>query len=175
MLDISLLVILAGFAINGLFKGIIRLIGHLVGLFLGIYLTVNFYLIFFEWSKSLFWLKPWITSHESLAKVLAFILLFVVLVRLIDLFFVLLEKIFKFIAVIPGSRYLNNLFGAVLGFLEGALFLGLIIYVISNYALINHLLGGALASSRVAPFLLKIVNVILPLLPKALVTLKSII
>ncbi len=175
ILDISLLVILAGFAINGLFKGIIRLVGHIIGLILGVYLTVNFYLSLYEWSKNWDWIKPWVTTHTNLAKVLAFIVLFVLAVRLIDLAFALIEKIFKFMAVIPGSQYLNNLLGAVLGFLEGSLFLGLIIYVISRYALLHNILGGELVHSQIAPFLLKMVNIILPLLPHALSTLKSII
>lgn len=173
--DISLLIILGGFVVNGLFKGLIRLIGNVVGLIFGAYLATNFYLNFYDWFKNWAWIKSWISGHESLTKIIAFILLFVVAVRLIDLLFVLIEKIFKLAAIIPGSKYLNNLLGAALGFLEGSLFLGLIIYVISRYTLINNFLGGPLTSSAVAPYLLKIVKIILPFLPQALTTLKSII
>ncbi len=94
-----------------------------------------------------------------------------------DLLFKLIEKFFNFIAFIPGSKYINNLAGAILGFFEGALFLGLIIFVVSRYAFIGNLLGisAQLTSSTIAPLLLYVVNLILPVLPEALKTLKSII
>ena len=104
-----------------------------------------------------------------------FVVLFVVVTRLMDFVFILIEKVFKFIAIIPGSKYINNLAGAALGFLEGALFLGLIIYVISRYALIGNFFAKELTTSFIAPILLKIVNIILPVLPDALKALKSLI
>jgi uncharacterized membrane protein required for colicin V production len=130
---------------------------------------------FYTWAKSLSWLQVWVGGHESLAKVLAFIIFFVVAARLIDLCFLLLEKIFKFVAIIPGSKYINNLLGAVLGLLEGSLFLGLIFYVVNYYPLIGNLLGGQLKSSSVVPFLLRVVNIILPFFPQALKFIQSVI
>lgn len=167
--DISLLIILGGFAVNGLFKGIIRLVGHFAGLIIGAYIASHFYLNLYEWGKSI------ANGHENIGKVLAFIILFIVVTRLVILVFDLIEKLFKFIAVIPGSKYINNLLGAALGFLEGAIFLGLILYVISRYAFIGNFFGDQLANSVIAPFLLNIVGIILPLLPEALKALKSLI
>ena len=167
--DICLLVILIGFAVSGLFKGIIRMVGHIVGLVIGAYIASHFYLNVYAWAKNIF------NGHENIGKVLIFIILFALVTRLVILLFMLLEKLFKFIAVIPGSKYLNNLLGAVLGFLEGAWFVGLIIYVISRYTLISNFFGKQLTESVVAPVLLKIINIILPLLPEALKVLKSII
>ncbi|MFA5109678.1 MAG: CvpA family protein [Patescibacteria group bacterium] len=173
--DIVLLVILGVFVVSGLFKGLIRLLGRVVGLIVGAYVASHFYLAFYGWAKTWGWLESWATDHENFAKVLAFIILFVLVTRLTDLLFLLIEKIFKFIAVIPGSKYINNLLGAALGFLEGSLFLGLILYVVSRYALIGNFFGDQLATSAVAPFLLKIVNIILPILPEALKALKALI
>jgi len=167
--DISLLVILAGFVINGLFKGLIRLFGHVVGLIIGAYIASHFYLFCYEWWKSIF------NGHDAVGKVVTFIVLFVLVTRLMDFVFRLIEKLFNFIAIIPGSKYINNIAGAVLGFLEGSLFLGLIIFVISRYSLIGNFFGPQLTSSLIAPFLLKIVNIILPILPDALKALQSII
>lgn len=167
--DISLLLILAGFILNGLFKGLIRLFGHVVGLIFGAYIASHFYLYLFKISESIF------NGHDAIGKSICFIILFVVVTRLMDFIFILIEKVFKFIAIIPGSKYLNNLAGAALGFLEGALFLGLIIFVVSRYALIGNFFGKELTGSFVAPILLKIVNIILPVLPEALKALKSLI
>ncbi len=167
--DLSLIVILLGFVLNGLFKGLIRLFGHFVGLIIGAYVASHFYLFFFDWWKNIF------NGHEAIGKVITFILLFVLVTWLMDFIFKLIEKLFNLIAIIPGSKYINNVAGAILGFLEGALFLGLIIFVISRYALIGNFFGAQLTTSVVAPFLLKIVNLILPILPDALKALQSLI
>ena len=171
--DICLLVILIGFIANGLFKGLIDLLGRVVGLIVGAYIASHFYLVVFAW--------PWVTkifnNHDSLGKVIVFIVLFALVTRLIGIIFKVIEKVFNLIAIIPGSKYLNNLAGAILGFLEGSLFLGLIIFVVSRYAFISDFLGlsNQLTNSVVSPILLKIVNLILPVLPEALKTLQSII
>jgi len=167
--DISLIVILLGFVLNGLFKGLIRLLGHVVGLIIGAYIASHFYLFFFEWWKSIF------NGHDAVGKVITFIVLFVLVTRLIDFAFKLVEKLFNLIAIIPGSKYLNNVAGAILGFLEGSLFLGLIIFVLSRYAVIGNFFGDQLTTSVVSPLLLKIVNIILPILPDALKALQSLI
>jgi membrane protein required for colicin V production len=173
--DIALLVILAGFVWSGLTQGLIRLIGNLVGLVVGAYLASHYYLAFYQWSLQFGWIKTWALAHEGAAQVIAFIILLVVVAKLVGLLAVILEQVFKFIAIIPGSKYLNNLLGAVLGFLEGALFLGLIIYVLSRYTLVSNFFGTQLTGSVVAPVLLKIVTIIMPFLPQALKTLKAVI
>jgi hypothetical protein len=96
---------------------------------------------------------------------------------LVDVVFKLLEKIFNILAIIPGSKYLNNIAGAVLGFLEGALFLGLIIFIASRYASLGNLLGlgEKLGDSIIVPILLKVVYFVLPFLPEALRLLKNLV
>lgn len=169
LFDIVLLIILAAFIIKGLFKGLIRMIGSLIGLIVGAYVASHYYLVVYDWADQ------WLNINPNVGKVLVFIILFAVVARLVEFIFILLEKAFKFLAVIPGSRYLNNLLGAILGFLGGAIFLGLIIYVISRYAIIGHFFADQLAASWLAPWLLKIATLALPLLPEALRLLQSII
>ncbi len=167
--DISLIIILCGFTLGGLFKGVIKMVGNLIGLIIGAYTASRYYLFFYDWADQ------WINVSESLGKVLAFIILFILIAKLIDLGFLLIEKAFRVIAFIPGSRFINNILGAVLGLLEGSLFLGLIIFVISRYTLIDNFFGNQISQSTVAPWILKILDFILPLLPEALKTLKSVI
>lgn len=154
---------------SGLFKGIIRMLGHFVGLIVGAFVASHFYLLLYSWGEHL------VNGRENFGKVLAFIILFVVATRLTDWLFVLVEKLFKLVAIIPGSKYINNLLGAALGFLEGSLILGLLIYVISRYSFVGNFFGDQLSLSVIAPFLLKIVKIILPILPEALKALQSII
>jgi membrane protein required for colicin V production len=169
--DLILAVILAIFVLKGLRKGLIRSLGHIVGLIIGAYVASHFYLVFFEWGKS--W--AWVASHQATGKVLAFIIVFVIATRLTDFIFLLIEKLFNLIAIIPGSKYINNILGAVLGLLEGSLALGLIVFVASRYAIIGNFFGDNLTNSFIAPWLLKVVNIILPILPEALKALKSIV
>ncbi len=173
--DIVLLVIIGAFVVNGLFKGLIKLLGNIAGLIIGAYVASHFYLNFYAWASTWGWLEKWATDHENFAKVLTFIVLFVLVAKLTAILFLIIEKIFKFIAVIPGSKYINNLLGAALGLLEGSLSIGLIIYVISRYTLISNFFGEQLTNSIVAPLLLKVVHIILPLLPEALKALRAII
>lgn len=173
--DISLLVIIGGFVINGLFKGLIKILGNVVGLIIGAFVASHYYLAFYSWALNWTWLRNVIGVHQNIGRVAAFILVFVITTRLVGVIFYLIEKFFDFIAVIPGSKYINNLLGGALGFLEGALFLGLIIYVASRYTLVGNFFGQQLTDSTVAPLLLKVVNIILPVLPEALKALKSVI
>lgn len=173
--DIVLIILVGLFMVNGLFKGLIKLLGHIAGLIVGAYVSSHFYLNFYAFALKWSWLANWASGHENFAKVLAFIILFALVTRLTALVFLIIEKIFNFIAIIPGSRYINNLLGAALGLLEGSLSVGLIIYVISRYTLISNFFGAQLADSVVAPLLLKVVNIILPILPEALKALKAII
>ena len=173
--DIVLIIIVGLFMVNGLFKGLIKLLGNIAGLIVGAYVSSHFYLNFYALALKWHWLANWASSHENFAKILAFIILFALVTRLTALLFLIIEKIFNFIAVIPGSKYINNLLGAALGLLEGALSVGLIIYVISRYTLVTNFFGAQLTDSVVSPLLLKVVNIILPILPEALKALKAII
>ena len=166
---IVILVLLAGFAIHGLVKGFIRLLGRLVGLIVGAFVASRFYLIFFEWSKHL------VNGHDNIGKVVSFIVIFVLAAKATDLLFVALEKLFDLVSFIPFTQLINRLLGGVLGLVEGGLFLGLIIFVSARYAVIGSLFGNQLVLSKVAPYLLQTVNVILPILPTALKTLQSIL
>jgi len=173
--DIVLLVILLVFCYQGLAKGLIRLLGKLAGLIAGAFLASHFYLQAFDLILHVGWISRQLAERPGLGKTLSFIALFILATWLVDLLFAVVEKIFNLIAFIPGSKYLNNIAGAVLGLLEGALFLGLIIYVASRYTIIENAFGGQLQASVVAPHLLQVVNLILPVLPEALKALQSII
>lgn len=167
--DIALLVILAGFVFNGFVKGLIRLLGNIVGLIAGAFIASRFYLQFYEWSGSLF------GARENLGKVLSFIIVFVLVTLVIDWAFIIIEKIFNVISIIPFTKMINRLFGGALGFLEGSLAIGLVLFVAVRYAWVGTLFGDHLVNSQLAPFFLKIVNLIMPVLPSALKALQSII
>jgi len=167
--DIALIVIISGFILNGFIKGFIRLLGNIVGLIVGIFIASRFYLQFYEWTETIF------GGREGLGKVISFIVVFILVTVAVDWIFVILEKIFKIISIIPFTKLINRLLGAALGFVEGALFIGIILFVISRYAWIGSLFGDKLVSSQLTPFFLKMVNIVMPILPEALKALQSLL
>jgi len=167
--DIALIIIVAAFALNGFSKGLIRLLGNIVGLIFGIFIASRFYLQFYIWAET------WFAGRENLGKVLSFIIVFIAVTLAVDFVFIIIEKIFKLISIIPFTKLLNRLLGAALGFIEGSLFIGIILFVISRYAWIGTLFGDKLVSSQVAPFFLKMVNLVMPILPEALKALQSLV
>jgi len=161
--DIILLIILSGFVFYGLFFGLIRTLGSLIGWLAGLWLTFVFYLTVFDWVKNLFF------GHELAGKVITFIVLFTLINRLIGFIFVLLDRTFDLISIIPFLKTINRLAGAALGFIEGGLVLGLALLFISETAF-----SGWLAASKVAPFLIGFAKAIMPLLPGLLERVKGV-
>lgn len=160
--DIVLLIILSGFIFYGLFFGLIRTVGSLFGLVGGLWLTLIFYLTVFDWVKNLFF------GHEFAGKIVTFLILFTLINRLIGFIFVLLDRTFDLISIIPFLKTINRLAGAALGFIEGGLVLGLILSLASQTAF-----AGWLDNSKVAPFLIGYTKAILPLLPGLLNKIKG--
>lgn len=167
--DIALLVILAIFTFNGLRKGLIRLLGQFVGLIVAAYVSSHFYLNFYDWAKG------FVDWGEGTEKFLSFIILFTLVSSLVGVVFIIIEKVFNLISIIPFTKLINRLLGGVLGLLEGALALGLILFVAARYTWVDSLMGNQLAVSSVAPSLVKVADILLPFLPEALKVLSSVI
>jgi uncharacterized membrane protein required for colicin V production len=77
--------------------------------------------------------------------------------------FSLINKVFNIFTFIPFLKSINRLAGAALGFLEGALILGLVLFFLSNFPI--AWLVDLINQSSVAQFLIKIAKVLWPLLP----------
>jgi len=167
--DTILLLALAGFVFYGLFFGLIRTLGVFVGVIVGAFVAGRFYLNFFGLIQDLFF------GFDNLGKVICFIILFSLTNRLVGFGFSLLDKTFDVISIIPFLKTINRLAGAVLGFVSGGLILGLMLYVAARYSFVGNWFGDWLVNSQMAPFLLKFVKVLLPLLPEMLTKLQSLI
>lgn len=165
-IDVVLLIALGGFMLAGLWFGVIHLIGSLVGLSLGAFVAGRFYPQFAV-VVALF------AGEGNLAKVISFILLFIVTTKLIGLAFHLLEKVFNFVAVIPFLKTFEHLLGAVLGLIEGILILGLAVYFAGKFPIASAS-EGLLAGSWMARLLNIIGGLLAPLLPKAVQALQSV-
>lgn len=169
VVDIILLLALAGFVFYGLWFGLIKAVGSLAGAVAGIWAAGQFYLMVFAW------LKPLAFGYDSLGKVIVFILILTLVNRLVCLLFAILDKTFHLIAIIPFLKTINRLGGALLGFIEGGLVLGLILYAAGKYLPESLWLTAGLKKSQLTPHLLNFGNFVVPLLPEVMRKLKSVL
>lgn len=169
VVDIILLLLLAGFVFYGLFFGLIKTIGSLAGVVVGAWVASRAYLWVFAF------VKPLAFGNDNWGIIICFILCFTIVNRLVNLGFALLDKTYHVFSIIPFLKTINRLGGAVFGFLEGGLVLGLVLYVVVRYAPGGGWFFGQLKGSRLAPFLLDFSTMIVPLLPEILRRLKSVI
>lgn len=164
--DLSLLVIIAGFALAGLWFGLIHTVGSLAGTVAGAYLASRYYEPMASWLiKTTGW-------GENTTKVIMFILAFIIINRLVGFAFFLLDKVLSLITRLPFINSLNRLLGFLLGLVEGVFTIGLVVYFIERFPLSDKIMG-LLAVSKIAPYTSKIANIFIPLLPDALKMLKS--
>jgi len=159
VLDFILLIILFGFVLSGLWLGLIQTLGALVGTVAGIAVASRY----FEQFQSL--IQPFFGANENLAKIIAFIIIFIIINRLVGVIFWLINKVFKFISVIPFLKTINRLAGGILGFLEGVIILGVVLLMIGKYP-IGDFMIPAMQGSQVTQWLLGIGAWFTPLLPE---------
>lgn len=167
LLDIILLIILGGFVLFGLWFGLIHTLGALLGTVVGALIAGHYYLPFADWLGNFF-------GHTNTVKIISFIIIFVIANRLIGLIFYIIDKIFKIFSILPFLKTINRLAGAILGFLEGILIIGVSLYVASRYPL-GDWFNNALTNSSVAHWLITVAKIITPLLPEVIRQLKSVI
>jgi uncharacterized membrane protein required for colicin V production len=121
------------------------------------------------------WVDEFFFGYPNLGKVIVFFLLFGIINRLVGFLFYLADRLFHIFHLIPFFKTFNKLAGAVLGFFTGSLFLGSILYVVARYSVLEHWFGQWLVDSGLAPYFLKVANLLLPLLPEMLKKLESLI
>jgi len=122
VLDIVLVILIVGAAINGFVKGFFVELASIVSLILGIWAAVEFSGLVEQWlSKYLSW------SNDSM-RLAAFILIFVFVVILVHLIATLTEKFVKAIALSIFSR----IAGAVFGALKAAFVLSILMIIITK-------------------------------------------
>lgn len=122
VVDIVLVILIVGAAINGFVKGFFVELASIASLILGIWAAVEFSGFVQQWlSKYLTW------SHDSM-RLAAFILIFVFVVILVHLIATLTEKFVKAIALSIFSR----LAGAIFGALKAAFILSILMIIISK-------------------------------------------
>ena len=145
----------------GFITGLIQAVGGFIGLVLGAWAAGRFYEVVGVW------LTPIFLGNSITARIVAFILIFTIVNRLVGLLFWIVGKIFNLVSIIPFTKSLNRILGALLGFLEGTLFLGVILYFVSQLS-ISEWWIQVINGSSVAGLMMAVAGILTPLLPEVI-------
>jgi membrane protein required for colicin V production len=167
--DIVLIVILGLCALRGLATGLIKSVGALLGIIGGAFLASHFYLVLYPY------VQKWFGGYDNIGKVVCFIAIFIVSSWIIHIIFMLIDKTYNLLAIIPFMKSINRLAGGILSLLVGAIVLGLLIYVVAKYAPAGTMVGNWLLTSKIAPWLLDVAKLLMPLIAGSLKNIKSLI
>lgn len=165
-IDFVFVMILIGFTLFGYWFGFIHTLGSLVGTLVGTFIASRWYEPAADW---LVGITGW---NENTSQVIIFIIVFFVVNRLVGFGFWIVDKLTSLFTSLPFIKGINSLLGAVVGLIEGAITIGLILYVIDKIPL-SPVFMERLAQSRLAPHLVDLATVLLPLIPEALQQLES--
>ena len=147
LVDLILIVAVLFFVIIGFLMGFISAIGALVGVVAGAWLAGMYFIPF------AIWLNPYLLGNEGAAKIIAFVIIFGLVNRIVSLLFWLINKMFNLISIIPFLKSINRIGGATLGLIEGALITGLVVFVAIKFGEDIAWLYDNLNSSQVAHWL----------------------
>lgn len=158
LFDLICFMIIGGFALFGLWFGLVHTLGSLLGTVLGVFLAFRWYAPFATW---LMQLTGWTGNFP---KVIVFVIAFLIVNRLVGLLFFFLDKVLSIITTLPFINGLNRLLGGIFGVLEGIIVLGIVFYFINKFP-VNQAFMDALAVSKVAPVCLHAASILWPLIP----------
>ncbi|OGL95660.1 hypothetical protein A2348_03530 [Candidatus Uhrbacteria bacterium RIFOXYB12_FULL_58_10] len=158
LVDVVLLVIVGLFVLFGLFFGLIHTLGSLVGTILGIVVSTRLIDPAFDRLGFLF-------GGGGAAKVILFIIIFLLISRIVGLLFWVVERAFGIVSIIPFAKSINRLLGAVFGFVEGVIVVGVVLFFALQY-LPDDAVRAALEQSVVADFLVATMAALQVLFPE---------
>jgi membrane protein required for colicin V production len=119
ILDWIIIGVLLFYLVSGFRAGFILKIGSLLGLILGIIIAGRNYQTVSGWfGGSILW------------DIAAFILIMVLVSVIVGFVAMVVNKIYNFAAIIPGFKLVNRLGGAIVGVIEGSIFLGIILVLL---------------------------------------------
>lgn len=166
-LDILIVTMLVAFIAAGFFFGLLQMVGAIVGFVVGVWLAGRF------GDDGARLISPMV-SNANFARLLSMYFIFFASARLFGYLMHLVNRVFAMVSIIPFTRTINRLLGAAFGFVEGALGIGLAIWLASRYP-VNETLTVALQQSTLAPAFQAIGSILAPLLPQAMRVLESVI
>ncbi|MBI1908004.1 CvpA family protein [Candidatus Uhrbacteria bacterium] len=139
--DIAILAILALGVIHGWRAGFVVAFGNVLSLVAGMVITG----LLFSFVDDIAFLAAFKSAHPIL-MLLAFVAVFLLVIRLLRLVVSLLNGLFRIISIIPGVGLINRILGAVVGVIEGGVFAAILLYVAVNYLVPSGFVSSAFMS-----------------------------
>jgi uncharacterized membrane protein required for colicin V production len=160
-LDYILLGLILVIGLLGFKKGFLESLGSIIGIIVAVIIASRYFPVVATWF-----------GDSNFSKVIAFILIFSVSIKIVSLMFWVFGKIFRIITILPFVSSFDKLLGLILGLVEGIFVLSVILHFLLKYPL-NDWLLWQMSISSVASVLLVIGSVFVPLFPEALKSIKS--
>ena len=168
LIDVILLIIIAAFGLFGFWFGFVHTLGSLIGTIVGTVLATRYYAPVADY---IIQLTGW-NGNNNLVRVVVFVLAFIIINRLVGFVFWIADRLLSIVTRLPFIHAIDRILGLVLGLIEGAISLALIIYFIERFPLWPALMQQ-LALSSIAPRLSALASILWPLLPDALRLIQS--
>lgn len=159
--DIVILLIIALFVWKGVRMGLIESFGGIIGVFAGAFFAGRYY----ELGADL--IARFLFGSQSLAKILAFVLIFIIINRACALIFHLVGQVFNVIAIIPFLKTFNRLLGGILGLVEGLIFVGVLVLFLNSIPLTIGI-QEKVSKSKFNSSLKVVGKIAIPLLPDSI-------
>mgnify|MGYP001561686652 CR=1 FL=1 len=164
--DLTLLIIISAFALFGLWFGLVHTLGSLLGTAFGVYLASRFY------EPVANWVIGFSGFGQNYIKVIVFVVTFLIITRLVGFVFWVIQKFLMIFTRMPFIHGLDRIMGALFGFLEGSVIIGVTLFFIARFPVGLPFMEG-MANSQLAPPLVKIASILIPLFPEAFRLLRS--
>lgn len=161
ILDIVVVLILAVFFFKGFSLGLVRAVGTFIGLIVGLWLAGRYYEAMGGWLVG--WGLP-----EAFSAAAGYIATFIAAAWAVSLLVWMADRVFKFLAIIPGMKLANNVLGGVLLLVVGTIIVGVVLYVVGKFSAPGSGTKQALEKARVAPLVTAAAWVAAPLIPTAI-------
>ncbi len=157
-IDIVLIVIILAFVFFGLFFGLIHTIASLITTILGLIIAMHFV-------DPAFKSFGFILGGGDVARVVTFIFVFFLASRILGILLKLVGGLFSWFTYIPFATTINRLLGALFGFVEGIIVVGVVIFY-AMQILPDDTLMHALKGSFMAKFLMAIMSMLQVFFPE---------
>ncbi len=165
-LDIIIIIIVAIFALGGLWFGLFHTLGSLFGTVVGTYIASRYY------EGGAQWLIHTTGWGENVSRVVMFIAIFFIITRAIGAAFWLIGKVGGVLIPIPFKKALNRFLGMIVGAAEGVFTVGISLYFIDKFPLGDKVMDAILGSTF-APSVIAFASLLIPLFPEALRALET--
>lgn len=162
LVDISILVIIAGFVLYGFSVGLVHAAASLVGMVFSAIVAMHTYI------DVAYWILPDALADRFGVQIVVFLLIFVLVTSLVNVLVRVINKVFHVISAVPFTKSLNRLLGSLLGLLMGIVAVAAIIYASSMLPSLPESFATAMDESWIARAVMFVSGVLLFFFPDAI-------